>query len=216
MLKTLTSRLSAKWFGRWAPQALVCSADQLTAGLAEEAAHVAQSTTYSYLRARAGFMAPKLFAEPAFLDALEVTRWEAFAAVLADFVVIAAGTARAHLGMPPDRAAALWTGVYRRALAVYPPPPHRPDGWQGFEDTLASRLAHGQARPPEPPDLVALHAGKALYENLPLHPSVRRLDEELVVNSVRFRLLRGWENLAARIDWRAVATDLGNGAVAPN
>lgn len=185
----------------------IVTGEALAAFLAAEAAHVAQSATYSYLRARTGFMAPRLFSERVFLDALDRTRWEAFGAVLADLFVIAEGEMRGGAPADPVREARL-VALYRNQLSMHPSPPHHADGWDGFGDDLARRLEHARGAARQAPDLVAAAAGKCIFDNLPLHPDVRRPDEELVVNSVRFRVLRAFETLRARVDLAAVARDL--------
>jgi hypothetical protein len=183
------------------------TADAFCAFLAGEAAHVAQSATYDYLRARAGRMAPQLFREKPFLDALEVTRWEAFAAVLADLMVIAQNELRAHVAdgaLLSERLEAM----HRAILGDHPVPAHRADGWTGHETKLSERLAATRAAPAQRADRVAGSSGMAIFKHLPLHPDVRRLDEEMVVTNVRFRILRSWETFKERVDVAAVADSL--------
>ena len=174
--------------------------------LSAEAAHVAQSATYAYLRARSGFMAPKLFAEQPFLEALETTRWAGYAAVLADFVLMARQRLAPHVSDSVKLESAL-IALYREGLARYPQS-------GAFEtrdrnaERLAGRLAESRGSAPQEPDAIAAQAGQAIYDDLPLHPDVKRLDKETVVNSVRFRALRSWESLLARLDAGAVAADL--------
>jgi hypothetical protein len=191
--------------------ARVDDAAGLAASLASEAAHIAQSTTYAYLRARTGFMAPRLFTEQPFLDGLEVTRWEAFGAVLSDLFVIADGELRACAGGHADRVSTALAAWYRTELMRHPAPAHREDGWDGLVEQLAQRLDESRARPPESCDLVASRAGRHIFEFLPLHPDMRRLDEEMIVNSVRFRVLAAWQALKRRADFAGIAADLCNG-----
>jgi hypothetical protein len=172
-----------------------------------EAALVAQSATYDYLRARAGRLAPQLFREQPFLDALEVTRWEAFAAVLADLMVIGQTALRTHAVDRTALCAAL-AELYRQTLARHPTPGHRADGWRTHESDLARRLNATCDAAPQTPDAIASHSGAAIFAHLPLHPDVRRHDEDMVVNNVRFRVLRSWETFMARVDLPAVAADL--------
>lgn len=185
------------------------TAEGFRAFLEAEAAHVSQSAVYDYLRARAGRFAPQLFREEPFLAALERTRWEAFPAVLADLSVIALGELRREGGDPAILAHRL-TELYRATLARYPAPPHRADGWHGCDTALADRLVASAVTPARAPDAVAGHSGAIIFEALPLHPDIRRLDEEMVVNNVRFRVLRSWETLKARVDLRGLAADLAS------
>lgn len=188
-------------------RAPIRTAEDFRAFLEGEAAHVTQSAVYDYLRARAGRFAPQLFREAPFLEALEVTRWEAFPAVLADLGVIALGELRRQ-GADPTALSQRLTELYRATLARHPAPAHRAEGWAGYDTDLARRLAASCAAPVQTPDVVAGHSGTVIFKNLPLHPDVRRLDEEMVVNNVRFRVLRSWETFKARVDLPELAAAL--------
>ena len=187
----------------------VDSVARFRAFLEGEAAHVAQSATYDYLRARAGLMAPQLFREKVFLDAVEITRWEALAAVLADLMVIAQNELQPHVSDPAALTDSL-VAFYREALAQHPLPAHRIDGWQSHEAAVVPRLIAAREAPPQTPATVAGHSGEVIFQYLPLHPDVRRLDQEMVVNNVRFRMIRSWEIFKARVDCAAVAADLAS------
>lgn len=206
MFETLRNAFGEGLFGRAPGKTKIATLAELQAALPPEAAHVGQSATFNYLRARTGFMGPKLFSETAFLEAVEITRWEAYGAVLADLVMIAEAASRAWL--PGASAPAIWIGLYEEGLAAYPPPAHRADGWRGLQDAFAARLATRLAAPPEPPDLIAVTAGQTIYAHLPLHPDVRRPDEEMVINTVRFRMLRSWESLKERLEWPTIAAEI--------
>ncbi len=206
MFDTIRSAFSERLFGRSPGRAKIADLDALKTALAQESAHVAQSAAYNYLRARTGFLGPKLFNETAFLEAVEVTRWEAYGAVLADLLMIVEGAGRPFL--PPGGAAAEWCNLFHQALAVYPPPSHREDGWLSLEQAFAARLTASAALPPAAPEQIAVSAGQTIFAQLPLHPDIRRLDEEMVVNTVRFRMLRSWESLKERLEWPSISTEI--------
>lgn len=189
-------------------QGRVARASALFEALAGEGAHIAQSSTYAYLRARTGFMAPKLFSEKMFLEALEVTRWEAFAAVLADLFVITEGALRPHSAAGATRLPVLLAAAFDAELARHPAPAHREGGWSGLAEALETRLREAQTGPVRASDAIAASAGRHIFEFLPLHPDMLRLDEDLVVNSVRFRTMSGWQKLIKRCDFAAIAVDL--------
>lgn len=181
--------------------------------LAERGAYIAQASTYSYCRARTGFMGPKLFHEQPFLESLEITRWEALHAVVADLFVICEGVLRPHAAQAADGqgAAALRDALlacYRRALNSHGLAPHHPQGWEFAVEALAQRLRQAQRAAPKAPDMVGATSGKVIFDHLPFHEDMLRFDEEMVVNSVRFRILRFWEDLHRRLDGAAVAADL--------
>lgn len=206
MLDTIRSAFGERLFGRSPGRAKIADLDALKTALAQESAHVAQSATYNYLRARTGLLGPKLFNETAFLEAVEVTRWEAYGAVLADLVMIVEGAGRPFL--PAGAAVAEWRNIFHQSLAVYPPPSHREDGWLGLEQAFAARLTAAAALPPAAPEQIAVSAGQTIFAQLPLHLDIRRPDEEMVVNTVRFRMLRSWESLKERLEWPKIAAEI--------
>lgn len=176
--------------------------------LDREAAFLAQQASIEYSRARAGLFGQKLFSEDAFLVALDVCRWEAFAAVLGDMAIIAEGRLRPLL---PNHAVELRSTLlhlHHDVLARYPLPEHRPEGWQDVNEAFAPRLARAQLAEPRPPHFVAVRSAKRLFDTLPFHPSVRKNDKEMVVNSVRFGIIRYCERMARDVDLPAVAADI--------
>ncbi len=162
-------------------------------------------------------MGPKLFHEQPFLQSLEITRWEALHAVLADLFVICEGVLRPHVeqqrdGRGPDKLRASLVACYRRALNSHGPAPHYPQGWEFAVDVLDKRLRQSQLAAPKEPDAVGATSGKIIFDHLPFHADMLRFDEEMVVNSVRFRILRFWEDLHRRLEGAVVAADLMGGA----
>jgi hypothetical protein len=179
------------------------------AGLADvldrEAAFLAQQTSIEYSRARTGLLAQRLFTEDAFIAALDVCRWEAFAAVLADMMVIAEGRLRPLVGSHQVELRSMLERIFASILARYPLPDHRKEGWGDVLQELPPRLARAQLGPPRPPHSVAFRSAKRLFETLPFHPSVRKNDRQMVVNSVRFGMVRFCEHLTRDVDLQAVA-----------
>lgn len=172
--------------------------------LSREAAHLAQTTATNYSRARAGWQAEKLFRESMFLDALDRCRWEAYAAVLADMIVIAEGRLRAPSGAPDLPMIDSLVSLYRRILETHPRPAHRPEGWQDLVAALGPRLAKAQLAAPADPDKVARSAGRRLYDVLPFDRSIIAGDRDVVVNSVRFAMVRFSDRMNERLDLAAI------------
>lgn len=173
--------------------------------LDREAAFLSQQASIEYSRARAGLLGQKLFSEDAFIAALDVCRWEAFAAVLADMVVIAEGRLRPYVGTRLVELRSALELIYGDILARYPLPEHREQGWEDALVALPPRLARAQLGSPRPPHSVAIRSAKRLFDTLPFHPSVRKNDKEMVVNSVRFGMIRYCEHLTRDVDLVHVA-----------
>lgn len=186
-------------------QAPIDSLESLRGFIATRAAFVAQKSAVDYCRGKTGLMSRALFEEKVFRDALDVCRWESFAATLGDILILTEGflrttapqTARDRL----QRAGAALAEFYPAILASYPLPAHRADkGWKDAEAEFAIRFAAARTAPPGEPTQVAFHSAMRMFETLPIHSSMRQFDEEIVHGAVRFRMVAAYQELTRRAD----------------
>ena len=141
--------------------------------------------------------------EPAFLDAMEISRWEALVAVYCDVAVMAEGWLR--LGVPERREhvdlVEFLTAEGTEFLGGFPVPAYRCDrGWEEDMAELRVRLSQAQLAAPKPPQEIARQSAHRIYETLPIHTNLRSFDLELVVNSVRFQFVRVNEDMQRQCD----------------
>jgi len=209
-------RLLAR-FWKGSEQGRVTTGPELANFLSRRAAFAAQKAVIGYCEVKAGVDRDKLFAYPDFQRELEICRWESFAAVLADSVVLAEGLLRPHAGGPGGAAAlgARLAALYRDVLAAERRPPHRPDGWDDLAGPFALRLAEAQAAPPRGPAEIAAHACRRVTETLPIQPEHKRADRESIHGGVKFQFLALHDALLRALDPAAVAADLLAGAPVP-
>jgi hypothetical protein len=185
----------------------VNSRKELAEFLTAEAAFLAQKSTIEYCRARAGMQWQKLFGEAAFNEALERCRWEAFALVLADMIVLTEGRLRAASGgLSLDLAETLSTS-YEQILNAHPTPAHRAD-WLDRIEALRQRLARAQLAAPARTDEIAGVSGRAIFDLLPIHPRLRGHDRLMIFNHIRFGMLTFAERFDRRVQARAVTAAL--------
>jgi hypothetical protein len=185
----------------------VLSRNDLAEFLTGEAAFLAQKSTIEYCRARAGLQWQKLFSEAAFNEALERCRWEAFSLVLADMTVFAEGRLRAHSSAPALELADALAAFYEQILNSHPIPAHRQD-WQDRTEALRQRLARAQLAAPARTDEIAGVSGRAIFDLLPIHPTLRGHDRLMIFNHIRFGMLTFAERFDRRVDARAAAASL--------
>jgi hypothetical protein len=174
--------------------------------VAGESALIAQKTAVSYCRAKTLTFSHALFAEQAFQDALAICRFEAFAAVLADLLLLTAGLLRPHA--EPARIDGALRALYGEILRGERQPAHRQDGWADAEAAFAARLAALDDAAPRDPASIARASAARLYEVLPIHTNHRHLDEDVITASVTFQMVGLWEKLLRALDAPAVARDL--------
>lgn len=161
----------------------------------ERASLIAQKCAIDYCRGKTGLASYALFTEKPFLTALDVCRWETFAVVLGDLLILAGGYLR-----PQGAEARLQEALallYKAILESQPVPQHRPEGWSDLPEAFAERLKR-IAWPPRTLDL-ADHSAKRLFDTLPIHISMRKLDEEVVYGAVRFRMVAVSQEMERRL-----------------
>ena len=187
------------------------SVDALQTFLGERAALIAQKCAIDYCRGKTGLASYALFTEEPFLKALDVCRWETFVTVLGDLVIVTEGYLRPHVtaGQHPRLLERL-IGVHSAVLAAVPAPAHRVQGWGDAIDTFTIRLAEASRRNPQQALDVADHSAKRLFDTLPIHASMRTLDEEVVYGAVRFRMIAVSQEMHRRMQ----AADLVGGLLA--
>ncbi|HSV29497.1 MAG TPA: hypothetical protein VLL76_08055, partial [Candidatus Omnitrophota bacterium] len=147
-----------------------------------ETARIAQKATTGYCRTKAGANVELLFKEQTFLEALEVSRWGAFGLVLADICLVAEGFLRPFARGREDDLAAWIVSVFDGHCAANPRPGAEGDGWAAEKAEFRSRLARSRLAEPIPAANVGFDTAQRIYDALPVHPSLRREDFELVQN----------------------------------
>ena len=187
----------------------LASAGALRTFLEERAALIAQKCAIDYCRGKTGLASYALFTEKPFLDALEICRWETFAAALGDLCIVAEGHLRPHAGageLPALRAALV--GLHAQTLDRLPVPAHRAQGWRDAIESLGSRMPVAAAGEPPRARDVADHSAKKLFDTLPIHLSMRELDEEVVYGAVRFRMVAVSQEMERRLRGAELVRDL--------
>jgi hypothetical protein len=187
----------------------IATAEAFRNFIQERAALVAQKCAIDYCRGKTGLASYALFTEKPFLEALDVCRWETFAAVLEDLILLAEGQLRAHVPAERQaRLAAALLGLHSAVLAAWPPPAHRPGGWNDAIERFAARLRSASAAQPRPALQLADHSAKRLFDTLPIHLSMRKLDEEVVYGAVRFRMVAISQEMRRRLSAADLAASL--------
>ena len=189
----------------------VATLDELADFLAAQTAYVSQRTVLEYCRARSGLNWDKLFREKAFIDSLEVCRWEAYAEVLAEVAELALILLRRQSPADPQLYLPGLAAAAGAALLRHPVPDHRPS-WDAASAAIEQHLAQSVLAAPRAVHLVGFGAADAIYARLPIHPDLRPQDREMFRNSVRFALCRVFDEMTRRLDVPALAHALRGSA----
>ena len=178
----------------------IATAAALRTFLDERAALIAQKCAIDYCRGKTGLASYALFTEKPFLDALDVCRWETFAAVLGDLIIVTEGYLRPHVAAGQHaRLCAALIDLHSSVLTTLPALAHRPQGWGDALEAFAPRLRTAGLGPPRQALDVADHSAKRLFDTLPIHARMRAPDEEVVYGAVRFRMIAVSQEMQRRI-----------------
>lgn len=178
--------------------------------MAAQSAFVAQKCTIDYCQARTGLNWPHLEKEAAFREALDRARWEAYPMVLSDIGIMIEGLLRPSV---PERALVLmrhWlSATYSESLDRYGPPAHRGADASWAEDIaqFRRRLAQVQLAGPRPVHEVGGESGGALHRLMPIHPTLTKLDAQMIGNNVKMRLCRVYEDMERQMDIAAIVAE---------
>jgi hypothetical protein len=176
------------------------TADALKTFVEERASLIAQKCATDYCRGKTGLASYALFTEKPFLDAFDVCRWETFVAVLGDLLILVEGYLRPHVASEQrHRLSAALIDLHSAVFASLPAPAHRTQGWGDLGGPFINRLRAASSGNPAQALDVADHSAKRLFDTLPIHISMRELDEEPVYGSVRFRMIAVSQEMQRRL-----------------
>jgi len=183
---------------------MVNDAASLRRFLEERASHVAQTSLYGYLRTRAGQRYPELFDEDIFVDALNIAKWQVWLACLADVTVYAGGLLAQQQPATETRVARLMLGIVDTILHDTGIPADSGEAFTTHAEQVRTRIAQCPwATVGEGEDAFS-ESPAALYKWAPLVDNLKQLDEEIVLNSVRFRWQEVRRDLRQALDIDAV------------
>jgi len=173
--------------------------------LDSQTAFLVQKCIFEYARARSGILSDKLFKEPAFVAAVEESRWQNYAIGLGHVALMVDAALRP---LAPDRAAALadgLVGAVDRVVGRYDVPAgFPPDFWTGARDEIEGRLRRASLARPHAVKDIPKEEFKTFFGRLPIHKDLRGYDFVLVRNNLRVNLCRAYETFLARMDGPAL------------
>lgn len=194
---------------RWFRTEPINSIESLGAFMDSRAAFMSQKCVFEYCRARSGVLSMKLFKEPAFLEAMHHSRWTTYALVYCDIVEMVEGVLRPHARGSVASLAEGLALIGERTFARHGLPDGAPeDFWFQAVERLRKRLALAQLHAPRPVRDLPKTEIEAILASLPIHPSLRGEDFELLQNNLRINLVRIYEEFLAGADKARLGAEL--------
>jgi hypothetical protein len=174
----------------------------------QNAAFLVQKGIYEYSRARAGHYAKVLFAEQAFLRAVEESRWRAYPLGLAMVAEMTEGVLRPYAGAKHavlDWLAPLVLAVFDR----YPvPSPLSADAWQAARSELAQRLAGIALHPRKRVIDIPQPFAAKYFALMPIHEKLRGQDFPTMRSYLQVSLCNIHDELIRRMDAPTIVRSL--------
>lgn len=177
--------------------------------LASRPAFVGQKKLFEYVKTRMGISYPEHFKNDEFIASLNIAKWHVYAACMQDLGIWMAGRMAAN-GATPAEARALTEDAFRNAVALRLSdadfPGDRVAIVKEFEDRLALTDLVATAEGDKP-----FHrSARKLVEWAPIAPQLKKYDEEIVQNSIRFAWVTFREEFNRITDFAAVLADWRN------
>jgi hypothetical protein len=157
--------------------------------LESRAAYLAQKSISEYTQARANMMFSTLLGEKAFQDAYEKARWFSFPASLAMVAeALAARFRNMDIG-DTDSINVMLQSMAEDIVSAYPVPAGgSADFWQMALLDLERDLHRAGMAAPHAIHLIPKARSREIFENLPVHRSVRKHDFDMFQNTLSFHL----------------------------
>lgn len=183
--------------------------------LAGRAAFICQKTLYGYVKTRMGMQYPLMFDDQTFIDSLNIAKWNLYAACLSDLAIFMAAEVCRRDGGTGEAAkiARYWyAAIVRDRFAG--------GDFTGDKDALIAafdrRLALTDWNTAAEREGAFTESPPALIRWAPIEDKLKKLDEPLVINSIRFQWQRVRREFRDLFDREAFLADWRGGAsVAP-
>jgi hypothetical protein len=193
--------------GRRSRMGRIDSAAKLRDFIDSHSSHVAQTSLYGYLKARAGTRFPDLFEHDEFLVSINHAKWQVWAATMSDLTVFAGGLVRDRSGAPNDTVDALMEWIIEEIVARTGIPTDSGPDFAASIDNLRARITTCDFSQVGDDAAAFTESPRALVTFAPVIEKFKRLDAEIVRNSVRFRWIEVRRSLRSLLDADAVIGD---------
>lgn len=154
--------------------------------LETRASFIAQTSLYGYLRTRMGMRYPELFADDAFVEGVNIAKWQIWLDCLSDLGVYAGSRiAQIHPQETP-RVARMMSELVDEILARTGTPHDAGSEFLPHGERVRERIAQTDWLSVGEMDAAFTHSPASVVKWSPVADELKVLDEEIVLNSVTF------------------------------
>lgn len=172
------------------------------------ASHVAQTALYGYLRTRAGMRYPELFEDDPFVVGINIAKWQMWLACVSDLAVFAGSRLAQHAPRETGRVRFTMQGVVDQVLESAGSPAEAGDQFAAEAERVRRRMARIDLLAVGEFEAAFSESPAALVRWAPIMDELKELDEEIVLNSVRFRWQEVRRDLARDLEPQVIVDSL--------
>ena len=173
-------------------------------------AHVAQTALYGYLRTRAGTRFPELFSDDRFVESINIAKWQVWLACVSDLAVHCGLMLRRDGAAAPVVARLIQQAV-ERILEDTGVPQDAGAQFVAGAERVRSRILLCEWNVTDDDETAFAQSPAALVQWAPITDDLKELDEEIVINSVRFRWHEVRRDLQAGLRAESLLAESGYG-----
>jgi hypothetical protein len=190
--------------GRGAAAEPIATPEALARFLDQRASFVAQTSLYGYLRTRAGMRYPELFTDDPFVVSINIAKWHVWLDCLSDISVYAGSRLAQQAPRELPRVAQMMAATVDGILERTGSPAEAGGEFAAHAERVRHRVARTDWLAVGPDEAAFTESPAGLVRWAPVMDELKQLDEEIVLNSVRFRWQEVRRELAALLDHQAL------------
>lgn len=195
--------------GRRSRRSRITDPDELRLFLESRASHVAQTSLYGYLRTRTGVRFPELFLNDDFARGIDIAKWYIWLACLSDLSIYAGGLIAQRTNADQVEVGRLMVRIVDAIVTTTGIPEGAGDEFQSLTQRLRARVVACDWATVRDDETAFSESPAALIARAPVIDELKRLDDEIVRNSVRFRWQEVRRDLRRDLDAEALMASIG-------
>lgn len=154
--------------------------------LETRSSYIAQTSLYGYLRTRAGMRYPELFDDDPFVVAINAAKWHMWLACLSDLSVYAGGMLQRHARPPVKDVGPFMVSLVQTIIDDTGTPEDANEEFPEHAERVMLRLKTCDWEAVTDDEGPFNQSPKALVHYAPVIDELKKLDDQIVRNSVRF------------------------------
>ena len=193
----------AKFFRRWRASPLDSPA-RIGEFIAQNSAFIAQSSLYGYVKTRAGFEYFRLFDDAAFVQSVNIAKWNIYAACLGDLSLFCGAHLYKQFPQNSKQLPAFMQECTAPIFITHAKPPDAGEDYPKLLQQTQERIANAQWHNLQDNESPFCQSPQSLVYWAPVADMHKKYDAAIVRNSITFKWKEVRANFRRRIDCVAI------------